>query len=180
MKEAQNIRDALLNKNTQEQAFRQLMQQYKEPLYWHIRKIVVRHEDAEDVLQNTFIKIFQNIKNFKGNSKLYTWFYRIATNESLKLLQKNARIQETSWENVQQSRVQELASDPYFDGDAMQRKLQEAITRLPYKQQLVFNMKYFDNMKYQSIAEILETSVGGLKANYHHAVTKIKRYLEEN
>jgi len=171
---------ALQNKNTLDSAFRKLMGIYKERLYWHIRKIVLIHEDADDVLQNTFIKVYKNINSFKGDSKLYSWIYRIATNESISHLNKNAKHQQIESEELQQQIVNNLPADVYFEGDEIQWKLQKAIAQLPQKQQLVFNMKYFDNMKYQDISEILETSVGGLKANYHHAVKKIEIYLTTN
>lgn len=167
----------LQNKHTLESAFRQLVSEYKKPLYWHIRKIVLTHEDADDVLQNTFIKVYKNIHSFKGESKLYSWLYRIATNESISLLNKRAKHLQIESEELQQQLVNNLQADVYFDGDEIQWKLQKAIAQLPQKQQLVFNMKYFDNMKYNDISEILKTSVGGLKANYHHAVKKIEKYL---
>lgn len=167
----------LQNKSTLDRAFRELMTAYKQRLYWHIRKIVLIHEDADDVLQNTFIKVYKNMHTFKGDSKLYSWLYRIATNESISLLHKRAKYQQIESEELQQQLVNNLQADVYFEGNAIQLKLQKAIAQLPQQQQLVFNMKYFDNMKYQDISEILETSVGGLKANYHHAVKKIEHYL---
>jgi RNA polymerase sigma-70 factor (ECF subfamily) len=170
----------LQDKRTTDQAFRVLMGQYKERLYWHIRKIVLIHEDADDVLQNTFIKVYRSIKSFKGESKLYSWMYRIATNESITFINKRAKMQQIESEELQQQLLGNIEADIYFEGDEIQKKLQFAIARLPQKQQLVFNMKYFDNMKYQDISDILEVSVGGLKANYHHAVKKIEKYLTSN
>ncbi|MGB0896843.1 MAG: RNA polymerase sigma factor [Flavobacteriaceae bacterium] len=158
--------------------FKELVSQYKEPLYWHIRKIVIRHDDADDVLQNTFIKIFNNIAKFKGNSKLYSWMYRIATNEAISFINQRAKKHNSTTEEVQQVILSNLTSDDFFDGDAAQLKLQQAIATLPQKQQLVFNMKYFDNIKYQNMSEILDTSVGALKASYHHAVKKIEAYIK--
>lgn len=169
----------LQDKRTIDNAFRTLMAQYKERLYWHIRKIVLSHEDADDVLQNTFIKVYHNIHSFKGESKLYSWMYRIATNESLSYIRKRAKSQQMESIEMQELMLEKLESDVYFDGDEIQLKLQNAVTRLPQKQRLVFNMKYFDNMKYDDISEILETSVGGLKASYHHAVKKIEKMLTE-
>ena len=169
----------LQDKRTVDKAFRSLMTQYKERLYWHIRKIVLNHEDADDVLQNTFIKIYHNIHSFKGESKLYSWMYRIATNESLSYIRKRAKSQQIESIELQELMLDKLESDVYFDGDEIQLKLQYAVALLPQKQKLIFNMKYFDNMKYVDIAEILETSVGGLKANYHHAVKKIEKMLTE-
>ncbi|MCK4561272.1 MAG: RNA polymerase sigma factor [Flavobacteriaceae bacterium] len=152
---------------------------YKERLYWHIRKIVIIHDDADDVLQNTFIKIFKNIGKFKGDSKLYSWMYRIATNESITHLNKKANLNRIDNETLQNQLVENLEADVYFDGDEIQLKLQKALATLPQKQQLVFNMKYFDNMKYDDISEILGTSVGALKASYHHARKKIEFFLTE-
>ena len=154
------------------------MQEYKERLYWHVRKIVLSHDDADDVLQNTFIKIYKNIDNFKGDSKLFSWAYRIATNEAITFINKRAKEQNVDISDMQQQMVSNLSSDNWFSGDEIQLILQKAIATLPQKQQLVFNMKYFDNLKYDEIAEILETSVGGLKASYHHAVKKIENYIK--
>ena len=169
--------EKLKNPETQEASFRELMGLYKERLYWHIRKIVISHDDADDVLQNTFIKIFKNINKFKGDSKLYSWMYRIATNESITHLNKKANLNRIDNETLQNQLVENLEADVYFDGDEIQLKLQKAIATLPQKQLLVFNMKYFDNMKYDDISEILETSVGALKASYHHARKKIEAFL---
>lgn len=169
--------EELKNPKTQEKAYRELMSLYKERLYWHIRKIVLIHDDADDVLQNTFLKIFKNISKFKGDSKLYSWMYRIATNESLTHLKKKASLHKIDSETLQNQLVEKLEADVYFDGDEIQLKLQKALATLPKKQQLVFNMKYFDDLKYDDISEILETSVGALKASYHHARKKIEAYL---
>lgn len=170
-----------LKSDTQkEQAFRDLITLYKERLYWHIRNIVKSHDDADDVLQNTFIKIFKNIDNFKGDSKLFSWMYRIATNESITFINKKAKRLQTTNEEVQQLAINNLTSDVYFEGDAIQLKLQKAIATLPEKQQLVFNMKYFEDIKYKDMADILDTSEGALKASYHIAVKKIEAYLTSN
>ena len=168
----------LKNKKTQEQAFRSLMSLYKERLYWHIRKIVYVHDDADDVLQNTFIKVFKNINNFKGDSKLYSWMYRIATNEAITFINKKAAKQRVDLSELQLNTVKNLNNDLDFSGDEIQLLLQKAIISLPHKQQLVFNMKYFDEMKYSDMAEILNTSVGALKASYFHAVKKIEGFLK--
>lgn len=165
---------------TKEQAFRILITEYKERLYWHIRKIVISHDDTDDVLQNTFIKIFRSIDNFKKESKLYSWMYRIATNEAITFINKRAKERNIDITEMQQQLVSNLESDDWFSGDEIQVILQKAIATLPQKQQLVFNMKYFDNMKYAEISEVLETSIGGLKASYHHAVKKIEEYIKEN
>lgn len=177
--EAQLLED-LKSEKHKDQAFRTLMTLYKERLYWHIRNIVKSHDDADDVLQNTFIKVYSNIHNFKGDSKLFSWIYRIATNESITLLNKNSKQLLISNEDLQDSTITNLATDAYFDGNEMQLKLQEAISKLPQKQQLVFNMKYFQDLKYKDIADILETSEGALKASYHLAVKKIEAYLTKN
>tara|TARA_B100001059_G_C17606118_1_gene462072 strand:- start:4 stop:555 length:552 start_codon:yes stop_codon:yes gene_type:complete len=177
-KESQLIAN-LKNKTTQNKAFETLLNQYKEPLYWHIRKIVLNHADADDVLQNTFVKIFRGISNFKGDSKLYTWMYRIATNESLNFLKVKAKKYFNSSEIMMKTLVNSLKEDPYFDGDELQIKLQVLISKLPDKQKLVFQMKYEQNMKYKDISKILETSVGSLKASYHIAVKKIKDEIEK-
>ena len=163
--------------NSKELAFKTLVKRYKERLYWHIRKIVITHDDADDVLQNTFIKIFRNIDKFKGDSKLYTWMYRIATNESITFLNSKARRNQVSNETLNENALNSLVADVYFEGDEIQLKLQKAISLLPRIQQLVFNMRYFDNIKYKDMSEILETSEGALKASYHIAVKKIKTYL---
>ena len=157
-----------------------LINTYKERLYWHIRRIVLDHDDADDVLQNTFIKVFRSIDGFKGDSKLYSWMYRIATNESLTFIKQKSKKLGVNSEALQERMANNLQADVYFEGDEIQYKLQQAIAKLPEKQKLVFNMKYFEELKYEEISEILETSVGGLKASYHHAVKKIESYLKEN
>lgn len=168
----------LQSPKTKELAFKQLVSLYKERLYWHIRKIVISHHDADDVLQNTFIKIFKNIDSFKKDSKLYSWMYRIATNESITFINKRAREKNIDITDYQQELVSNLDNDNWFTGEEIQLILQKAIATLPQKQQLVFNMKYFDEMKYQQISEILETSVGALKASYHIAVKKIEQFIK--
>lgn len=170
----------LLNPKTQDTAFRQLVQQYSRPLYSHIRNIVIDHDDTDDVLQNTFIKVFQNLKNFKGESKLFSWIYRIATNEAITYLSSKSKKNNVTNEEVQQKALQNLEADEYFEGDAMQLTLQKAIAALPEKQQLVFKMKYFEDLKYENISEILGTSVGALKASYHHAVKKIEEFINSH
>jgi RNA polymerase sigma-70 factor (ECF subfamily) len=177
--EAQLIKQ-LQSKTNKNEAFKELLGLYKERLYWHIRNIVKSHDDADDVLQNTFIKIFKNIDKFKGDSKLFSWIYRIATNESITFINKRAKQLQITNEEVQQLTINNLISDVYFEGDAIQLKLQKAISTLPEKQQLVFNMKYFEDIKYKDMSHILETSEGALKASYHIAVKKIEAYLTEN
>jgi RNA polymerase sigma-70 factor (ECF subfamily) len=170
----------LKGKDTQSLAFELLVNTYKERLYWHIRGIVLNHDDADDVLQNTFIKVYRNIDGFKGDSKLFSWMYRIATNESLTFLKQKSRKLGLSDMEYQERLVENLQADVHFDGDEIQLKLQQAIATLPEKQKLVFNMKYFQELKYGEISSILETSVGGLKASYHLAVKKIEAYLKED
>jgi RNA polymerase sigma factor (sigma-70 family) len=168
----------LKNVQTREKAFRELISLYKERLYWHIRKIVITHEDADDVLQNTFIKIFRNIDKFNQESKLFSWMYRISTNESITFINKRVKQRNVDISDYQQKLASTLANDDFFTGDEIQLILQKAIATLPQKQQLVFNMKYFDKLKYNEISEILETSVGALKASYFHAVKKIEKYIK--
>ena len=168
----------LQNSKTRDKAFSVLINEYKERLYWHIRKIVIDHNDADDVLQNTFVKIFKNIDNFNSQSKLYSWMYRIATNESITFINKRAKERNVDISDYHQELASTLESDIYFSGDEIQLILQNAIASLPQKQQLVFNMKYFDEMKYEEISNILETSVGALKASYFHAVRKIEKYIK--
>ncbi|PIB32312.1 RNA polymerase subunit sigma-70 [Gaetbulibacter sp. 5U11] len=161
-------------------AFKTLITLYKERLYWHIRHIVKSHDDADDVLQNTFIKVFKNINKFKGDSQLYSWLYRIATNEALTHLKRNAKLKNITYEDAQDLAINNLQSDVYFEGEDIQIKLQKAIATLPEKQQLVFNMKYFQDLKYSELSEILDTSEGALKASYHLASKKIETYLKDN
>lgn len=158
-------------------AFKELLTLYKERLYWHIRKIVVSHDDTDDVLQNTFIKVYKNIHSFKGESKLFSWMYRIATNEALTHLKRNSKLRNIDSQELQDHTIDNLEADVYFEGDAIQLKLQKAIATLPQRQKLVFNMRYFDDLKYSDMSEILETSEGALKASYHIAVKKIEAYL---
>ena len=178
------VEETLVNElkhvETQARAFEVLVNTYKERLYWHIRRIVLNHDDADDVLQNTFIKVYKNIDGFKGDSKLYSWMYRIATNEALTFLKKKSKELGISDSELQDKLVGNLQADVYFEGDEIQMKLQKAISVLPEKQKLVFNMKYFEELKYEEISEILNTSVGGLKASYHLAVKKLESFLKEH
>ena len=147
-------------------------------MYWHVRKIVTSHDDTDDVLQNTFIKIYKNIDKFNQESKLFSWMYRIATNEAITFINKRAKEKKVDIAEVQEYLVNTLENDVYFTGEEIQEILQKAIATLPQKQQLVFNMKYFDNIKYTEISEILGTSVGALKASYFHAVKKVESYIK--
>jgi len=170
----------LLDPKTQDTAFQKLLSEYQRPLYSHIRTIVLNQDDTDDVLQNTFIKVFRNLKNFKGESKLFSWVYRIATNEAITFINSKAKRNGQTSEAFQQKQVENLKADSYFDGDEIQFKLQQAVAQLPEKQQLVFKMKYFQELKYEEISEILGTSVGGLKASYFHAVKKIEEFMTKN
>lgn len=180
MNEEQLLVEALKNPKTREQAFRKLVETYHKPLYFHIRGMVLDHDDADDVLQNTWVKIYRNIENFRGESKLYSWFYRIASNESITFLQSKAKKMQKTSDSLILERVEGLADDPFFDGDEIQLKLQKAISKLPSKQQTVFKMRYFEALSYEQISEILSTSVGALKASYHHAVKKIEDFLKNH
>jgi RNA polymerase sigma factor (sigma-70 family) len=180
LQEEQEFINQLLSPKTQNQAFQRLIADYQRPLYNHIRNIVLNHDDTDDVLQNTFIKVFQNLKNFKGESKLFSWMYRIATNEALTFLKQKSKISGISSETLQNKTLDNLEADVFFDGNDIQIKLQKAIALLPEKQQLIFKMKYFEELKYEEISEILGTSVGGLKASYHIAVKKIEAFVSTN
>lgn len=169
-----------LFKQDKEKAFNVLLEKYKEQIYYHIRKILINHQDTDDVVQETLIKIYKNIDNFRGESKIFTWIYRIATNQAISFLNKQRKTYTFTAISYEDKLSTELHADPYFDGDEIQLKLQRAILKLPTKQRLVFNMKYYDDLKYEEIAEILNKSVGSLKASYHHAVKKIERYLEDD
>lgn len=168
------------DKESRNYAFDQIILKYQERLYWHIRKIVISHEDANDVIQDTFIKIWKGLDNFREASQLYTWLYRIATNEALSFIKRKKKKFFLPIVEIESQLKNSLESDPWFSGSDIQRKLQQAILSLPEKQRIVFNMKYFDEMKYAEMADILETSVGALKASYHHAVKKIEKYLSED
>ena len=164
----------------QSYAFNLLVRKYQEKLYWHIRRMVIDHDDTDDLLQEVFIKVWKNLNKFQENSNLYTWLYRIATNECITFLNKKRKRFFIPIVDVENQLSQSLQSDTFYDGDEIQKKLQKAILTLPEKQRLVFNMKYYEEMKYEQISEILNTSVGGLKASYHHAVKKIEQYLKED
>lgn len=167
----------LRENSTREAAFGTLVSTYQERLYWHIRGMVMIHEDADDVLQNTFIKVFRHIDSFKGESKLYTWMYRIATNEALTHLKKSNRMIEQSIDKVDTVLNQRLKADPYFDSARAQDNLIEILSTLPQQQRIIFSMKYFQNLKLKEIAEALDLSLGGVKSSYHLAQKKIKNRL---
>ena len=164
----------------QREAFECIVKEYSEQLYWQIRRLVLSHEDANDLLQNTFIKAWTNIDYFRGEAKMSTWLYRIALNECLTFLNKQRASSQLSIDDTDIEMLNKLESDAYFDGDDTQKILLQAIHTLPEKQQIVFNLKYFKEMKYEEISEIVGTSVGALKASYHHAVKKIEAFLEKH
>jgi RNA polymerase sigma-70 factor (ECF subfamily) len=165
---------------TRNQAFALLMNKYKRRLYWHIRKIVLDHDDTDDALQVTFIKAWKGLDSFKRESQLFTWLYRIATNEALNILRQRSKANSTSIHPIEYQLSKSLESDPYFKGDEIQLKLQQAILTLPEKQRIVFNMRYYDEMPYEQMSQVLDTSVGALKASYHHAAKKIEEFLVNN
>jgi RNA polymerase sigma-70 factor (ECF subfamily) len=164
----------------QRKAFERVVGHYGEKLYWQIRKMVLSHEDANDLLQNTFVKAWLSIDLFRGDAKLSTWLYKIAINESISFINRQRAHTHLSIDDADLHLADHLESDPYFDGDAAQLKLQKAILRLPEKQRLVFNMRYFDDMPYEQMSHILDTSVGALKASYHHASKKIEDFLNRH
>ncbi len=170
----------LLDPVTQRKAFEAVVRQYSEQLYWQIRRIVYSHEDANDVMQNTFIKAWNNLDNFRSEAKLSTWLFRIAINESLDFVRRNKNISTASADDSNMGVANMLVADSYFDGDETAALLQEAIARLPDVQRTVFNLRYFDDMKYSDISRILETSEGALKASYHIAVKKISEFFNKH
>lgn len=171
------IIDLCRDDNNSSYGFNLLIKKYQQKIYWNIRRILINHEDTNDVVQNTFIKVWENINSFREDSKLYTWLYRIATNEALLFLKKKKRKNLLNFDDYEYKLINQLKDDNYFSGDEIQMKLQKAIIGLPVKQKLVFNLKYFDDLKYKEISEILNTSVGALKASYHIAVKKIEKYI---
>lgn len=171
------ILDKIRVPSNRDQGFKLLVSKYQEKLYWHIRRMVEYHEDAHDVIQNTFIKIHKSIDRFEGKSLLYTWMYRIATNESITFLNKRNKGKSTSIDDELNSLENKLEADSYFDGNEAQLTLTKAIYTLPEKQKAVFNLRYFENMSYRDMSEVFGTSEGALKASYHHAVKKIEAYI---
>ncbi len=162
-----------------EEAFNHIVNNYTERLYWHIRRFLCSHEDTDDLLQDIFMKIWSALPSFRGESRLYTWIYRIATNEILNHLRKQKFKALLSLESASSTLERKIDEDPYFNGNALLRELHKAIQRLPEKQRIVFSLRYFDEMKYEDIADVTGTSVGALKASYHHACTKIKKDLQK-
>ncbi len=180
------MEDALIiekfaDERTREEAFKLLLNKYQQKIYWHVRRMILNHDDADDVVQDIFIKVWRNLANFRADSQLYTWLYRIATNECITFLNKKKLKQNVSLDDDTSAYLADsLADSSYFNGDRAQQKLQEALLTLPEKQRLVFNMKYFDDLKYDEISEILGTSVGALKASYHLAVKKIETFFNDH
>ena len=174
------IVDQLRNQDTRREAFTKVVEAYSEKLYWLIRKMVLSHDDANDILQNTFLKAWTNLDHFRGDAKLFTWMYKIAINETITFLNRQRAINHISLDDVDVFMLDKLTGDEYFDGDALQLKLEEAVLSLPEKQRIVFQMKYHDEMKYEDMSEILGTSVGALKASYHHATKKIEAFLTKD
>lgn len=170
----------LRDPKTCRQAFSEVIATYSEPLYWQIRRMVQDHDDANDLLQNTFMKAWMSLDAFRGDAKLSTWLYKIAINESLTHLDRMKKSQSISLDDEESALAAIIEADSFFDGDEIQRKLRLAIASLPEKQRLVFNMKYFDEMKYEDMSQVLGTSVGALKASYHLAVKKIEQYFADN
>ena len=175
----QEVLALLQDEKTQRRGFEMIVEKYSEQLYWQIRRIVYSHEDANDLLQNTFIKAWTNIDYFRGDAKLSTWLYRIALNECLTFLNKQRAATTVSLDDPEADVLQKLESDPYFSGDKIQITLQKALLTLPEKQRMVFNLKYYQEMKYEEMSEIFGTSVGALKASYYHAVKKIEKFFDD-
>lgn len=165
------------NEPTRNEAFNLLISKYQEKIYWHVRRLVIDHDDADDLVQEVFIKVWKNLAKFRSDSKLYTWIYRIATNESITFLNKKKQRNQTPLDEVSEELSETLVASSYFNGDKIQMKLQQALLTLPEKQRLIFNMKYYDDLKYDEISEILGTTVGALKASFHIAVKKIEVFM---
>lgn len=170
----------LQSEQEKEKAFRELVSRYKERLYWQIRSMVFNHDDADDVLQNTFIKVYRNIGSFRGDSKLHTWMYRIAANESITFLNRKARRNNISIEELKDRTISGLESDVYFEGDAFQLLFQKAIASLPEQQRLIFTSKYFSDHTFKELSEIMDITESGLKSSYHIAVKKIKEFIKSS
>ena len=168
------------NEATKERAFTAILKKYQEKLYWHIRRMVVEHEDANDVLQNMFVKAWKGLENFREDSQLYTWLYRIATNESLSFLEQQKRRGTISMSDEDTGMSNKVKADDNFDGNKAEWKLQMAVQKLPDKQKVVFNLRYYEEMPYNEMSKVLDTSEGALKASYHHAVKKIEEYILNN
>jgi RNA polymerase sigma factor (sigma-70 family) len=168
------------NPATKERAFTAMIKKYQEKLYWHVRRMVIEHEDANDVLQNVFIRVWNGLENFREESQLYTWLYRIATNECLTYIEQQKKRSSVSLSDVESGLSNKIKADQHFDANRLEWKLQLAIQQLPEKQRIVFNLRYYDEMPYEEMSRVLETSEGALKASYHHAVKKIEDYFKNH
>lgn len=175
--EDEEILSKFRDEKTRNEAFNMLLKKYQQKIYWHVRRMVIDHDDADDLVQDVFIKVWKNLPGFRNDAQLYTWMYRIATNECITFLNKKKQKNNVSLDDVDFELADTLADSTYFNGEQAQMKLQQAILTLPDKQRLVFNMKYFDDMKYEEMSDVLGTSVGALKASFHLAVKKIEAYL---
>jgi RNA polymerase sigma-70 factor (ECF subfamily) len=168
------------NPITKEKAFTTIIKKYQEKLYWHVRRMVIEHEDANDVLQNVFVRVWNGLENFREDSQLYTWLYRIATNECLTYIEQQKKRAAVALDEVESGLSNKIKADSHFDANRLEWKLQLAIQRLPEKQRIVFNLRYYDEMPYEEMGRILDTSEGALKASYHHAVKKIEDYIKNH
>jgi RNA polymerase sigma factor (sigma-70 family) len=175
--EDEEILEKFAVERTRNESFNLLISKYQEKIYWHVRRLVIDHDDADDLVQEVFIKVWKNLAKFRSDSKLYTWIYRIATNECITFLNKKKQRNQTPLDEVVEELSESLVASTYFNGDKIQLKLQQALLTLPEKQRLIFNMKYYDDLKYDEISEILGTSVGALKASFHIAVKKIEVFM---
>ena len=168
------------NPLTKERSYTTIIKKYQEKLYWHVRRMVIEHEDANDVLQNVFIRVWNGLENFREDSQLYTWLYRIATNECLTYLEQQKKRSSVSFSDVESGLSNKIKADQHFDANRLEWKLQLAIQHLPEKQRVVFSLRYYDEMPYEEMSKVLETSEGALKASYHHAVKKIEDYIKNH
>ncbi|WP_214228545.1 sigma-70 family RNA polymerase sigma factor [Pedobacter sp. B4-66] len=175
--EDSEILEKFANTKTRNEAFNLLLNKYQQKIYWHIRRMVIDHDDADDLVQDVFVKVWKNLESFRSDAQLYTWIYRIATNECITFLNKKKQRNNTPLDEVSDELSETLVASSYFNGDKIQLKLQQALLTLPEKQRLIFNMKYFDELKYEEISEITGTSVGALKASFHIAVKKIETFM---
>ena len=178
LSEDQELLEKFRHPDSRQFAFNQIIRKYQQKIYWHIRKMVIDHDDANDLTQEAFIKVWKNLENFRQDSQLFTWIYRIATNECLSFLKAKKRRFFLPIHDIAEELSQKIDSSADISGDEIQLKLQKALLRLPEKQRLVFNMRYYDELKYEEISEIVGTSVGALKASYHHAVKKIEEFIK--
>lgn len=173
----EKLLDLFHNSDNPNYAFNLLVKKYQERVYWHVRRLITDHEDTNDIVQEVFVKAWKGLENFRADSGLFTWLYRIATNEALSFLKSKKRRFFLPWQDVENTMAQKLETDAYFTGNEIQKKLQKAILTLPEKQRVVFNMRYYDELRYEEMSNILGTSKGALKASYHHAVKKVEEYV---